>query len=54
MIAEQYKEKIIKYYDECQIDYEWAWNLKKRMAMHYGYWDETTPRLRYALTNMNK
>lgn len=54
MITDQYKTKIIKYYDDCQIDYEWAWNLRSRMAMHYGYWDETTPRLRYALTNMNK
>lgn len=54
MISEAYKNRIVKYYDDCQIDYEWAWNLKKRMAMHYGYWDETTPRLRYALTNMNK
>ncbi len=54
MLSESYKNKIVKYYDDCQIDYEWAWHLRKRMAMHYGYWDETTPRLRYALTNMNK
>lgn len=54
MISESYKNVIVNYYDRCQIDYEWVWHLKKRMAMHYGYWDETTPRLRHALTNMNK
>lgn len=54
MMEEEYRQKIIHYYNRCQIDYEWAWHLKKRMAMHYGYWDESTERLRYALTNMNR
>ena len=54
MITDNYRKDIVKYYDDCQIDYEWAWNLNKRMAMHYGYWDESTARLRHALTNMNR
>lgn len=47
-------EEIINYYDNCQVDYAMAWHLKTRMSMHYGYWDETTKKLREALINMNK
>lgn len=47
------KEEIIRYYDQCQIDYELVWHLNSRMAMHYGYFHEDTKRLRDALTNMN-
>lgn len=46
-------EEIIRYYDHCQIDYEVVWHLSSKMAMHYGYFDENTKRLRDALTNMN-
>ena len=48
------EQEIITYYDDCQIDYEIVWHLKSRMCMHYGYWGDTTRRLRDALTNMNR
>jgi len=47
-------EQVIQYYDLCQSDYELVWHLKSKMAMHYGYWDESTNSLRDALVNMNK
>lgn len=47
-------EEIIDYYDHCQIEYEIAWHLKTHLSMHYGYWEETTKRLREALINMNR
>jgi len=46
-------QEIIDYYDHCQVDYEEFWHLNARMCMHYGYWDETTPNLIMALSNMN-
>lgn len=46
-------QEIVAYYDNCQVDYQLVWHLNSRMCMHYGYWDETTPNLRSALTNMN-
>lgn len=48
------EQEIIEYYDTCQIDYELVWHLKSKMCMHYGYWDNTTRRLRDALINMNQ
>lgn len=47
-------DEIINYYDQCQVDYELTWHLKTRMSMHYGYWDDTTEKLREALINMNQ
>ncbi len=44
---------IVDYYENCQVDYEIVWHLHSKMCMHYGYWDETTPNLRSALSNMN-
>jgi tocopherol O-methyltransferase len=48
------EEEIVRYYDNCQIDYEIVWHLDSKMCMHYGYWDETTDNLRAALVNMNQ
>jgi tocopherol O-methyltransferase len=48
------KRDIIDYYDHCQVDYSIVWHLDTHMAMHYGFWDETTPNLRGALVNMNQ
>lgn len=47
------EEEIVRYYEQCQIDYEIVWHLDSKMCMHYGYWDETTGNLRAALVNMN-
>jgi tocopherol O-methyltransferase len=46
-------DDIVRYYDECQTDYEIVWHLNTHMCMHYGYWDDTTPNLRSSLSNMN-
>lgn len=46
-------DEIINYYDKCQVDYKLLWHLNSRMSMHYGYWDDSTPNLRSALTNLN-
>lgn len=46
-------QEIVDYYENCQVDYEEFWHLNARMCMHYGFWDDTTPNLRTALSNMN-
>jgi len=51
--TDEYNKWVANYYDSCQKDYEWVWHLKKKMAMHYGYWDKETHRHRDSLHNMN-
>ena len=46
-------EDIVNYYDHCHVDYQMAWHVNTRMSMHYGYWDDSTEKLREALINMN-
>lgn len=53
MTIEINETEIVDYYENCQIDYELVWHLNSKMCMHYGYWDESTPNLRSALSNMN-
>lgn len=48
------EQEIIRYYDNCEIDYRLVWHLNSQLCMHYGYWDISTRRLRDALVNMNK
>ena len=48
-----YLKEIENYYDESLRDYEIVWQLKKAMALHYGYWDQTTNTHKQALWNMN-
>lgn len=47
-------QKIIKYYDECFIDYRLFWLDTKNLAMHYGYWDEDTATHSESLLHMNR
>ncbi len=47
------RQQVIDYYDECEIDYRWVWNLQNSLAMHYGYWDDTTKHLSDALRREN-
>lgn len=44
---------IVDYYDNCQVDYSIVWHLKTHLSLHYGYWDDTTQKLRHALLKMN-
>lgn len=48
------KQKIVKYYDECFIDYRLFWLDSKNLAMHYGYWDEDTRTHSDSLLHMNR
>lgn len=48
------KRSIIEYYDTCETDYRLFWDLDHSLAMHAGYWDETTKNLRDALVRENK
>lgn len=48
------KEEIIRYYDECEVDYRLLWDLNNSHAMHAGYWDEHTKSLRDALRRENE
>jgi cyclopropane fatty-acyl-phospholipid synthase-like methyltransferase len=45
---------IIEYYDTCESDYRLFWDLDQSLAMHAGYWDETTKKLRDALRRENE
>ncbi|MCI5143929.1 MAG: methyltransferase domain-containing protein [Candidatus Electrothrix sp. AR3] len=42
------------YYESCHKDYKRVWHLDRCMAMHMGFWNEETTRLRDALINENK
>lgn len=48
------KDQIIEYYENCERDYQTFWDLDHSMAMHAGYWDETTKSLREALKRENE
>ncbi|MFN8243259.1 MAG: methyltransferase domain-containing protein [Ferruginibacter sp.] len=47
-------EQIARYYDLSQSQYEWAWQLKKSRALHYGWWDDSTRNFHEALENNNR
>ncbi len=48
------ESEIVAYYDNCEVDYTIVWHLKSHLAMHYGYWEKDTKRLRNALNLMNQ
>ncbi len=48
------KEKVVKYYDTCEKNYKRWWDLDRSLAMHAGYWDETTTNLHEALMKENE
>ena len=48
------QDKIIQYYDTCQVDYAIVWHLDTHLSLHYGYWDGSIKRLRQALLRMNE
>ncbi|MDD5738458.1 MAG: methyltransferase domain-containing protein [Candidatus Pacebacteria bacterium] len=49
-----HQSEIVRYYDETEIDYRLVWNLKKSLAMHLGYWDETVSNLSQSLARENQ
>lgn len=52
--GKDYESAIIDYYDSCEIDYRMLWRLDRCMALHYGYWDETTKGVSDALLRENQ
>jgi tocopherol O-methyltransferase len=46
--------RIVDYFELCQVDYRLVWNLGRSMAMHMGYWDETTRTFPQALARENE
>ena len=50
----KYYDEIVNYYDTCGIDYRLLWRLDRCLAMHYGYWDETTEGVSDALVRENQ
>ncbi len=48
------KDNIIDYYDTCEIDYRLLWNLDESLALHYGFWDQTTHHFSEALEKENE
>ncbi|PCJ11734.1 MAG: SAM-dependent methyltransferase, partial [Gammaproteobacteria bacterium] len=52
--TDKYYEEIVDYYDNCEFDYKVLWRLDRCLAMHYGYWDETTEGVSDALVRENE
>lgn len=50
----EYHQRIIDYYKVNKNSYKDAWDLKKSLAIHYGYWDETVKSFRQSLAKMNE
>lgn len=48
------QKQIIDYYEASEIDYRWVVNLNKNLALHFGYWDNTTSNLTSALEKENE
>lgn len=47
-------QTIVEYYDNCETDYRLFWDLDRSLAMHAGYWDNTTKTLNDALRRENE
>ncbi len=52
--SDQYANDIINYYESCEIDYRLLWRLDRCLALHFGYWDETTDGVSAALIRENE
>ncbi len=48
------KQKIVQYYDSCEANYRNWWDLDRSLAMHAGFWDESTKSLHEALLKENE
>jgi cyclopropane fatty-acyl-phospholipid synthase-like methyltransferase len=48
------KKQIINYYDSTEIDYKLIWNLRKSLALHFGYWDDKVKNFQQALERENE
>lgn len=48
------REAIVAYYDQAEIDYRLVLDLDRSLALHFGYWDDTTRSLADALQRENQ
>lgn len=47
-------DTIVAYYDGCEVDYRKYWDLEGSLALHAGFWDDTTSSLAEALKRENQ
>lgn len=50
----EYRNSIVRYYDETIGDYKWLWSNKKNKSVHFGYYDDTAKSHADALMNLNR
>jgi len=48
------KEDVIKYYEECDSEYNLVWTGERDLAIHYGFWEPHIKKHSDALVNMNR
>ncbi|MBL4607565.1 MAG: methyltransferase domain-containing protein [Pseudomonadales bacterium] len=48
------EQEIIKYYEDCDIDYRLVWQTGNNFSLHYGYYDADHTRHKTAVLNMNR
>ena len=46
--------KVIDYYNQAHLDYEWVWRTHKNLSLHYGFYDQAHRTHHEALLNMNR
>jgi len=54
MVVAGAKKDVINYYEKSRIGYRLFWYSDEDLAMHYGFWDNTTNTRHEALLNENK
>jgi len=52
--AETLRAAAVKHYDACYWDYLFAWSGRNDLALHYGYWDDSTQSHTQSLLNKNQ
>ncbi len=53
-MAKNNVQQIIAYYEHCESNYRDVWDLDQSLAMHFGFWDQTTATLPDALRRENE
>jgi cyclopropane fatty-acyl-phospholipid synthase-like methyltransferase len=48
------REQMVAYYDQAEIDYRLVLDLDRSLALHFGYWDDTTRSMADALARENQ
>ncbi len=48
------KQNIVRYYNQCHIDYQNIWGINKNLSIHYGFYDRKHNTHDEALVNFNR